>query len=136
MRAVQAPDDRSTKPVQSGVLCRRNIWNSKLQFFQNFPSPVAAPIIHDHNLVRHALSTQLTVQVFHRRGDTAFLVPSWNNYRQQCQVITFGSAVIIAAEMSNLFGLAPAYVAISLQNRTYRALRVPTRPSDFISLPD
>jgi hypothetical protein len=47
--------------VQPGVLGRRKIWEAKLQLFQNVPSAVATPIIHDYDLVRHIMKAQLKV---------------------------------------------------------------------------
>src|SRR6266568_2186437 len=55
------------------------------------------------------------MQVFHGRGDTAFLVSCWNNYRQQFQVITFCVRRHNAAEMSNQLGLASASMAMSFR---------------------
>src|SRR5437899_10918419 len=53
--SVQAPNDRSPKPVEPGVLGRRKIWETKLQLFQNIPGAVATPIIHDYDFVRHIM---------------------------------------------------------------------------------
>ena len=55
LRLVQAPNDRSPKPVQPGVLRRRKIWEAKLQLFQNIPGAVATPISCDYDLVRHVM---------------------------------------------------------------------------------
>src|SRR5207249_8370612 len=61
MCPVQAPDDRSPKPMRLDVLRRHKIWEAKIQFFQNFPGAVVTPIIHDYDLVRHIIKAQLKV---------------------------------------------------------------------------
>ena len=83
--SIEAPRDGASETVLAAILGGDEIGNPGLQRLENLPRAIGAPIVDDHDFVWHLLKAQLDMEMFHRRGNAAFLVPRGNDDGEQIE---------------------------------------------------
>src|SRR5205085_4469057 len=114
LHLIETPAHCPSKSVWSRILGRGQIGNPCAQVLQNVPGMIGAPIVHDDDLVRDFVETQLNMKMLHGGGDASFFIASWNNNRKKFQLgLRESCCTHSAAEISSQRGCASACRAIS-----------------------
>src|SRR5271165_3968268 len=72
-------NDCPAESVLSLILNRRQLRHSRLQFLQNLPGPVTAPVVDHDNFVGDIMKPQFKTEVLDGGRDTPFLVSRGND---------------------------------------------------------
>ncbi len=80
---VDAMHDGSTKSMMFIVLYRVQCRHTVLQICQDLPGLIGTPVVDNHDFVGNIVESQLEMQMFHRRRDTARFVSRRNHDGQQ-----------------------------------------------------
>jgi hypothetical protein len=74
LHVILSMNDCSSESVLSLILNRRQRRDSRLQFLQNLPNPVTAPVVDRDSFVGDIMKRQFEIEVVDGGGDTPFLL--------------------------------------------------------------
>jgi len=77
--------DGAADAMADGVLHRLELGNLLFELGEDFPSAVAAAVIHHHDLMRHLIEAELKMKVLDGAADAALFVSGGNDHAQEVE---------------------------------------------------